>query len=287
MPGFSPSDKYPQRLRKDGNPGLAKITAFNCPNCGAAAKPDWVSCVYCHASISTRVCPTCFHAVAVGMRHCQHCGAEISPLQPVREIEIKCLRCSSVLQAHPVGQHSIPVCPQCGGIWLDKSIFRDICSQVDVQQTLLDFRFAEPAHSSTGNSPTRRSQQTYIHCPECGKLMAHKSFAHGSGVVLDWCRSHGVWLDRQELHHIAEFIRKDGMRKHNERELAYLRWREKTLRSRQLLELCRIQEDTEENTCWFKGDPYQYEIRSMQNAIAEHQNTEPLQLIFRQIFGKL
>ena len=266
---------------------MTKITAFNCPNCGAAANPDWVSCAYCHASIATRVCPSCFHAVAIGMRHCQHCGAEVSAPQSVREIEIKCLRCDSVLQAHSVGKHSIPVCPQCGGIWLDKGIFHDICTQVEVQQALLDFGSMETVPSSGGISSPEQSGRTYIPCPECGKFMARKSFARSSGVVLDWCRHHGVWLDHQELHHIAEFIRKDGMRKHNERELADLRLREQTLRLKQTMEPTIFRGESDKNPEGFKVDPRQHEINFMKDAINKRLDTEPLKLIFQQIFGKL
>ena len=266
---------------------MTKITAFNCPNCGAAANPDWVSCPYCHASISTRVCPACFHAVAIGMRHCQHCGAEVSTPQPVREIEIKCLRCDSVLQSHSVGKHAIPVCPQCGGIWLDKNIFHDICTQVEVQQALLDFESMKTVPSSGATSPTGQSERTYIPCPECGKLMARKSFARGSAVVIDWCRNHGVWLDHQELHHITEFIKKDGMRKHNERELADLRLREQTLRLKQTTEPTIFRGESDKTPEGFKIDPRKHEINFMKDAINKRLDTEPLKLIFQQIFGKL
>ena len=259
---------------------MTKITAFNCPNCGAAANPEWVSCAYCHASISTRVCPACFHAVAIGMRHCQHCGAEASPPQPVREIEIKCPRCGSVLQAHSAGKHAIPVCPQCGGIWLDRKIFHDICTQVEVQQALLDFGLTELTPSSSGISPTGQPERTYVPCPECGKFMVRKSFARGSLIVIDWCRDHGVWLDRHELHHIAEFIRKGGMSKHRERELADLQWRKKTMGFLQ-------QPGSGKDSDGPVVNPVQYELNIMKNAINKHQNTEPLKLIFQQIFGKL
>ncbi|MDR0843248.1 MAG: DUF1016 N-terminal domain-containing protein, partial [Acidobacteriota bacterium] len=68
MSGFHPSDELcarseitgeMERMEKTGSP---KVTAFKCPNCGAAANPDSASCHYCGAALTTRVCPSCFHA---------------------------------------------------------------------------------------------------------------------------------------------------------------------------------------------------------------------------------
>ena len=61
-------------------------------------------------------------------------------------------------------------------------------------------------------------------CPECGKLMNRKNFSGCSGVVLDWCREHGSWFDRNELQQIVAFIRNGGL--HKARELEQLQIKE-------------------------------------------------------------
>jgi Zn-finger nucleic acid-binding protein len=48
--------------------------------------------------------------------------------------------------------------------------------------------------------------------------MNYKSFSRGSGIVLDWCRDHGTWLDRQELQQIFAYIRSGGLQRSRERE---------------------------------------------------------------------
>jgi len=41
--------------------------------------------------------------------------------------------------------------------------------------------------------------------------MTPTQFSRRSGVIIDVCRSHGVWFDREELRHIVEFIRAGGL----------------------------------------------------------------------------
>jgi Zn-finger nucleic acid-binding protein len=39
----------------------------------------------------------------------------------------------------------------------------------------------------------------------CGELMVRRNFGETSGVVVDVCSPHGVWLDRGELGQLLEF----------------------------------------------------------------------------------
>lgn len=50
----------------------------------------------------------------------------------------------------------------------------------------------------------------YVKCPECGKYMNRVSFAPTSGVVMDQCKAHGVWLANGELVHLMEWKRAGG-----------------------------------------------------------------------------
>jgi Zn-finger nucleic acid-binding protein len=48
------------------------------------------------------------------------------------------------------------------------------------------------------------------------------NFARCSGVVVDVCRGHGTWFDREELSRIVEFIRGGGLDAARAREKAAL-----------------------------------------------------------------
>ena len=43
--------------------------------------------------------------------------------------------------------------------------------------------------------------------------MVSRNFGRISGIMIDVCRHHGVWLDAKELEAIVEFIRKGGLEK--------------------------------------------------------------------------
>lgn len=192
-----------------------KTSALHCPNCGAAAAPDSSSCIYCGSPIATRICPACFGRVASGMKHCPFCGTVVPESAPGEKSSLRCPHCESALEQTAVGKHTLHECVQCGGLWIDKNSFQDICTREEEQEAVLRFRFEKKSQS--GKSQLKR-KRTYIPCPECGKLMNHKNFSHCSGVILDWCRDHGSWFDKKELQEIVTFIRNGGLKKARERE---------------------------------------------------------------------
>jgi Zn-finger nucleic acid-binding protein len=48
--------------------------------------------------------------------------------------------------------------------------------------------------------------------------MARRNFHRISGVVVDRCPKHGMWLDADELHRIFEFVSKGGVTRAAEKE---------------------------------------------------------------------
>ena len=59
---------------------------------------------------------------------------------------------------------------------------------------------------------------SYIKCPECRRLMNRKVFGVRSGVAVDVCRDHGVWLDAGELGRILKWAKAGGLLHTKERE---------------------------------------------------------------------
>jgi Zn-finger nucleic acid-binding protein len=223
------SDGLPARSVMEG-PTKLRVAAYNCPNCGAAATPDSPSCRYCGSALAVRICPSCYGAVSIGMRHCPHCGSEVSGSQPEQKGSFQCPRCERDMLSQKVGKHPLQVCIQCGGLWVNKHAFQDICTREEEQEAVLAF---QPEPSEPSPPRTTGSHRAYVPCPECKKLMNHKNFS-GSGVVLDWCRDHGSWFDRQELQRIIAFIKQGGLRKAREREMSQLKEQESQLRMKEM-----------------------------------------------------
>jgi Zn-finger nucleic acid-binding protein len=203
---------------------------FNCPNCGAAAGPESICCRYCGSSLATRVCASCFGAVSVGMNHCPWCGAGASEGETVA-VDRKCPRCAQKLSQVNLSRHTILECLRCGGLWVDKSTFQEICARQEEQEAVLAFH---DGLENAANALQFGTARVYIPCPECGKLMNRQNFAGCSHVILDWCREHGAWFDQSELHQIVKFIQNGGLKKAREKEKRQLEEEKSHIRQQQL-----------------------------------------------------
>jgi Zn-finger nucleic acid-binding protein len=58
--------------------------------------------------------------------------------------------------------------------------------------------------------------------------MNRTNYAAGSRIVIDGCKSHGSWFDREELRQIVEFIRSGGAelakQRQRDKDVAKKRW---------------------------------------------------------------
>lgn len=63
-----------------------------------------------------------------------------------------------------------------------------------------------------------RKQQPirYVKCPQCRQMMNRVNFGYRSGVIVDRCRKHGVWLDSGEITHLLEWKKAGGQLLHEQ-----------------------------------------------------------------------
>ena len=97
-------------------------------------------------------------------------------------------------------------CASCHGLWVDAGTFDRICTDREKQSAVLG-NASELFRPGDRDIPKVR----YVKCPECQELMHRVNFAKCSGIVVDVCRGHGTWFDRDELQHIVQFIRTGGL----------------------------------------------------------------------------
>jgi Zn-finger nucleic acid-binding protein len=199
---------------------------LQCGRCGAALKADASKCDYCDGEFTLEerglsgVCPKCFARLLKDARYCMECGVEIAPqaLKAVREGAL-CPRCKSPLRSRAVGKISFVECGSCAGLWLAQEDLESICETADVQDLA--------ARSLGETVPTRpvdpQRGATYVPCPTCKSLMTRRNFGGSSGILIDLCRGHGVWLDHRELERILAFVRGGGLLKARQREVDRLK----------------------------------------------------------------
>jgi len=110
------------------------------------------------------------------------------------------------MQSLVIGATQVRECAQCEGLWVDVASFEKICADREQQAAMLGTASLTPAQAVN-----TQSKVSYVPCPECGHLMNRVNFAKCSGVIVDVCKGHGTWFDRDELSQIVEFVRGGGL----------------------------------------------------------------------------
>lgn len=164
----------------------------NCTNCSAPLPQGSIVCAYCgsrndvdlkgvhyyttHETDTSRICPRC----SIGMK---------------------------TIDLRIDGRFLIERCEKCLGIFTDpgelEALLEAAVSNVfAIDRTRLGLL-----------SETRLSAEhpiSYLKCPVCSKIMNRINFGSRSGVVVDRCKDHGIWLDGGELRQLCEWMKAGG-----------------------------------------------------------------------------
>ena len=189
---------------------------LHCQSCGAPVGAGDLRCPYCSCQLATLACPKCLGAVSLQDSHCPRCGAEIR-----RELEtpsdLLCPACGTGLFHASVGEAQLDQCHACGGAWVPRPEFEKLAGDREERGGVLG------ALPGAGPRATVALEEVrYRPCPSCRKLMNRSNYAHTSGVVLDVCKEHGLWFDRDELRQVLVFIEGGGLDQNRARELRQL-----------------------------------------------------------------
>jgi len=188
-----------------------------CGSCGARVTPLDDTCTYCGSEIVrdrrrlSLICPECYAANAERSRFCTACGVGFRPEELKAEgYEVPCPACEALMPARQVGGIPLNECASCQGLWVPGDHFNRLVSRA------LESRKKAEAEPVPGRAPRVkganpfRQKVHYRKCPECAGFMQRRNFRKSSGVIIDVCRSHGTWLDADELERIAGFILSGG-----------------------------------------------------------------------------
>jgi Zn-finger nucleic acid-binding protein len=189
-----------------------------CSSCGAPRQSGSAECGFCHSDFTLHerdldtVCPACLARVSGAGRYCHHCGVGLAAeFQAGAESELKCPTCppGRALTSRRIGQEGVTVleCGRCAGLWLGEAAFNQLTSRA-IRQRDPDGR--KGAAKREQRLPKRPAGPLYRSCIVCGKLMTRRHYGRTSGVIVDFCKDHGVWFDADELAQILSWIRSGG-----------------------------------------------------------------------------
>ena len=172
----------------------------NCNNCSAPLPANSIICAYCGTRNDTDL---------KGVHRYTVCEPETLRI---------CPRCDIGMQTIDLkleGKFLIERCPECLGLFFDSGelealIKASVTNVYDVSR-----------HKINELNKTLRNNDypaTYIKCPVCTKIMNRVNFGAKSGVIIDKCSEHGIWLDGGELRHLLEWVKAGGQILSKQRE---------------------------------------------------------------------
>lgn len=163
-------------------------------------------------------CSACSAPLAANSQICRYCGVrndiDLSGRLDFHPIETQASRicpvCDIPLQTVALaGEQVLHIerCGTCYGLFFDPGeietlLARTADSTYSVNRAWLDGinreRYAADARVK------------YLKCPVCRVLMNRVLYGYRSGVVVDSCGSHGIWLDGGQISHLMEWQRAGG-----------------------------------------------------------------------------
>ena len=126
-----------------------------------------------------------------------------------------CPRCVVKMRRRVVGDHHPLECPICCGLFVEAT---DLNTMISEQE-----KKVAASEGLVGERPVKaeldRHDVVYVKCPVCDKIMNRLNYGRLSGVIIDYCRDHGYWLDEGELEKIAKWVATGGLVKKRQREI--------------------------------------------------------------------
>ena len=198
-------------------PPSVQVASLTCPNCGGHLQPNARACPFCGCTVATQRCPACTAWNLASAKHCNTCGRAIGDDARTQQqaSELACPRCQRMLVNRRYADLDVDECDGCGGLFIEPAMLDRIVQSRDATTGL---HLALPRRAYE-----RETTVTYIRCPVCDKMMNRQAFGRISGIIVDVCRTHGVWFDAGELSEVLSFVTRGGLERARQKEAEEMR----------------------------------------------------------------
>jgi Zn-finger nucleic acid-binding protein len=163
-------------------------------------------------------CNSCSAPLAANSNLCVYCGVRSDvDLRGKHEYQIQtqtsdriCPVCQKAMETIALKLPEpfyIERCKTCFGLFFDPGEIETL-----LQSSVSSVFNINLQHLENINRDRYQKQQKvqYRPCPVCQVLMNRVNFGKRSGVVVDQCRAHGIWLDSGEITHLMEWKKAGG-----------------------------------------------------------------------------
>jgi len=163
---------------------------MKCASCGGALEPSSSVCPFCGVRNDVDLRGVDFHDLGVdGNLPCPDCQTPLGVIEFQADPKVRVERCPACLGLffNPGELETILNDNTNSSVWLDKEGLRQVAAEYGFHNEVV-----------------------YLKCPFCAERMSQINFGGTSGVVLDQCGSHGVWVQSTELRRLMEWWRVGG-----------------------------------------------------------------------------
>jgi Zn-finger nucleic acid-binding protein len=175
---------------------------MNCTNCGAPLPPKSNRCTFCQTLNDVDL-----RAVARRVDGNQETGSRDCP---------RCADALHIVHLEVADGFGVDRCLKCHGIFFDPGELESVLDDSVSKVYEVDYPRLAALVEEEGIEELRNV--TYLKCPDCKKFMNRKAYGARSGVIVDQCRDHGVWLDGRELHLLMKWTKAGGQIHEQERK---------------------------------------------------------------------
>lgn len=164
------------------------------------------------------LCKSCSAPLPANTNICQYCGVRNDvDLQDKQDYTVQnlqserlCPVCHIPLQTIDLqvnGHFYIERCHDCFGLFFDPGEIEIFLDNSVSGVSTINWQLIE--HINQERYPADHKVR-YVKCPVCQVLMNRVCFGYRSGVVVDQCKSHGIWLNSSEITHLLEWKKAGG-----------------------------------------------------------------------------
>ena len=176
-----------------------------CRNLAAVARNGFVKCNSCGGRLegAMNFCAFCGVRQEIDLRqvHFRDLGANLSMPCPCCEGTTL-----GVIEFDLEPKVSIERCQTCYGMFFNPGELEYLLEARIHPTVWLDIEGLNQIAADFGHD----NEVRYRKCPMCAEWMSRVNFGGRSGVILDQCGTHGVWLDGGELRRLTEWWRAGG-----------------------------------------------------------------------------
>ncbi len=224
-----------------------------CSTCSAPLKANSNQCSYCQVRSDVDLRAKYDYTVVDkhSKRICPDCNCELTTinLETVKSDKGKNLQ--------------IDRCDSCFGLFFDPGEVEEL-----LEKSVSNVFTINKKHMQNINRDRFKKDNNikYRKCPICQSFMQRSNYGHRSGVIVDRCHKHGVWLDSGEITHLMEW-KKSGGQMLNEQIKNEQMSKEKSKRFNSSPDMSQYKSQTNSNHSFNTGDDIVDTVFSLLNRL--------------------